>query len=133
MNSKQKHTPESWTTNGSSYSYEGSDDKSHYATVRAGDLSITVEGRTAEEAIANAARIVACVNACAGMDDPAEIIHGLHVARETLRTVAEQRDHLLSVLGRIADQEPLDRTVGGKTVLRIVQDMARRAIEDCQQ
>lgn len=70
---EMKHTPEPWTT-----------------TINGRDCAqvVDVDGRRiamcigqSERNEANAARIVACVNACAGMEDPAEAI------RETKATL----------------------------------------------
>lgn len=49
----------------------------------------------------DADRIVACVNACADMDDPAAIISGMAVARDTLAAVASERDQLRAENARL--------------------------------
>ena len=51
----------------------------------------------------DAARIVACINACAGMADPATEIAGLAIAQQNLATVREQRDELLDALESIEE------------------------------
>lgn len=80
------HTPEPWLV-----CYDGRIDSHDGELVCAFSWSsykeFTEEG-------ANATRIVACVNACAGMSDPAAQIQGLYVARETLATVAAEREAL---------------------------------------
>lgn len=54
----------------------------------------------------NARRIVACVNACAGLSD-AEVSHGL-VPASRHSTVAHQRDQLLAALRRAVDEAVAD-------------------------
>lgn len=56
-----------------------------------------VQGHTAEEALANARRIVDCVNACAGMADPAAEIADLRAkladAVGALKKIDRMNDH----------------------------------------
>lgn len=47
-----------------------------------------------EDNLANAERIVACVNACRDMDDPRATISILYGAQEVLAAVVKQRDEL---------------------------------------
>ncbi|OBU84413.1 hypothetical protein [Chromobacterium subtsugae] len=56
---------------------------------------------TEEQQAANARRIVACVNACAGLPD-ALVSHGL-VPASRHSTVAQQRDQLLAALEAVCD------------------------------
>ncbi|OBU84564.1 hypothetical protein [Chromobacterium subtsugae] len=56
---------------------------------------------TKEQQAANARRIVACVNACAGLSD-AVVSHGL-VPASRHSTVAHQRDQLLAALRKVLE------------------------------
>jgi len=47
-----------------------------------------------DEALANAARIVACVNACAGINDPAAICELIEVAQDSLSFVKGYENRL---------------------------------------
>lgn len=62
---------------------------------------------------ANAGRIVACVNACAGMDDPAAEIAALRASEESRHydqaahlACLKQRDSLAAALREIASNDP---------------------------
>jgi hypothetical protein len=57
-----------------------------------------VHGSNYEEAKANASRIVACVNACAGIHDPQELIIGADFALKENRELKAQRDTLLEAI-----------------------------------
>lgn len=128
--SAPKHTPEPWSIHrhmGGTHEAECDGFTAWTSYIGAGDTLIGEVGAfkfnnpdnggwlrvdSDKEQRANAARIVACVNACAGMDDPAAIISGLHIARETLLTVAKQRDELaaaakrmISAWGHLNDEE----------------------------
>ena len=82
--SESKHTPEPWkvgpTNPGRIYRDSGSLSKIGNPIARA-NVAIWPEGQ--EDA--NAARIVACVNACAGMADPEEEIAALREVAEAAR------------------------------------------------
>ena len=87
---KTEHTPEPWATNGTRIESEHSHGWANDGWIIAG-----LEGPDAE---ANARRIVACVNACAGIEtelleiltDNDKTISGL------IRSIEKQRDELLS-------------------------------------
>ena len=84
-----KHTPEPWVAD-DSHGLETnfySDDVT--GSIIGGCQEYTFAHRDIEERRANAKRIVTCVNACAGMADPAAEIAELK----------RQRDELLAVLG----------------------------------
>lgn len=97
MSNEQKHTPEPWIGTG-------------MTTIRAAAHNTEVGSTTGYStgdaaATANRDRIVACVNACAGMDDPAADIARLRLCDEeakNLRTLmlsrTNQRDELLAAL-----------------------------------
>lgn len=57
-----------------------------------------------QDALANARRIVACVNACAGINTEAleHRVHLLKAEDDQIATLTKQRDELLSALERIA-------------------------------
>lgn len=75
-----KHTPEPWVID------EREDLSTNFysddamGTIIGGCLAYNFAPRSIGERKANAIRIVACVNACAGMDDPVEVIKGLKEA-----------------------------------------------------
>ena len=89
-----KHTPEPWTTNGARKAsnfgqYEAfitGPEVARVATVQGGNVD------TRESTEANAARIVACVNACAGLNP--EAVPGLVKA---LKRIRSREEHCLSV------------------------------------
>lgn len=58
--------------------------KAHDAGLFTGDV-IATEG-TDQNALANHARIVACVNACAGIKDPAALVKALKFCLQAMRT-----------------------------------------------
>lgn len=75
---------------------------------------------------ANARRIVACVNACAGLDTEQLEKFGLGTAFGTaLFDVNAQCDELLAVLERIADTDPEDGTAWFHDVARAVIQKVR--------
>lgn len=80
--SKMNHTPEPWCTNGR----EIGDSPMMYTKI-----SNSISGNSYEQAEANAARIVACVNACGGMEDPAREIAELRQAVEYWKTRAAEK------------------------------------------
>lgn len=117
------HTPEPWKANGPSISGEHG-----FAVAMADDYA-----KTREAQIANAARIVACVNYCAGMtneqltEDSAEIVREeltrVQAELDDMRTewakAADQRDQLLEALSRLAftsDAREFERSTGRPTV-----------------
>lgn len=71
-----KHTPEPWSV----HQYNGTNINAN------GDLIMAVRfmGGTDDEGEANAARATVCVNACAGIDDPAAT---LEEVRDVLRVM----------------------------------------------
>ena len=75
------HTPEPWVNGNALLKSDGTDlmlDYGHY-TAHIGRIS-----SMSENDIAIASRIVACVNACAGMEDPAAEIERLKAQRDEL-------------------------------------------------
>lgn len=114
-----KHTPEPWCTNGR----EIGDEPMMYTKI-----SNSISGNSYEEAEANAHRIVACVNACAGMGDPEMVVRmmkGIKVASskvtdegaaitfdfseavEIMNEMAKQRDELLAALEKCRKFAPM--------------------------
>ena len=91
-----KHTPEPW------YKF----DEGNNIFSSNGHVS-EISGHETHPAldISNAARIVACVNACAGMDDPAKYMEGVRILEKTYydlqaekAILRNERDELLSAL-----------------------------------
>ena len=119
--SAPKHTPEPWNYGGSitgcgfstyiNAAGGGVIGSAGDHDTRCGGLHVMYASRfynddPAKQAQANAARIVACVNACAGMADPADHIERLKdlahgVLPESLPTIRAQRDELAAVLRTI--------------------------------
>ena len=95
---KTEHTPEPWATNGTRIESEHSHGWANDGWIIAG-----LEGPDAE---ANARRIVACVNVCAGI--PTEVLeHGdiakaLKIFALDSATFRRQRDELLAALERLS-------------------------------
>jgi hypothetical protein len=99
------HTPEPW---GVSDRYD--------VTVPDGTVAVAFGTVTTdEEDMANAARIVACVNACAGLDDPAAI---LNEVRAVLADIVHRADTTEladgSSLDTLRAHKLLDRLGGAK-------------------
>ena len=88
-----KHTPEPWELK-HDYTPEGG----YYKITKQGDYWPIIPESSCNE---NFSRIVACVNACAGMDDPAAEIERLRAEREN----AEDNVRMYKELCRIAEQE----------------------------
>jgi hypothetical protein len=114
------HTKEPWRVGKLSHPRD-------YEKVRetAGLLDIVVDTETVpyvlascnlnfpEDAKANARRIVACVNACAGistenLEQNKPIKEGLHGLNDRIRTAEKQRDELLYVLEDVLDRYALE-------------------------
>jgi hypothetical protein len=57
------------------------------------------------DAEANAARIVACVNACAGMDDPAAEIERLRAEREEIMFCLKELMSIVDIHGSATDND----------------------------
>ena len=89
---KTEHTPEPWATNGTRIESEHSHGWANDGWIIAG-----LEGPDAE---ANARRIVACVNTCAGL--PTEVLerYKLGVIGVEYKSTKQQRDELLAALER---------------------------------
>ncbi len=104
-----EHTPEPWSFvedgGGSAFSFEiRADRRDHGGQIRGIALVYADnpdDGSPGTEDTANAARIVQCVNACAGLDNPAEAIRA---AREALLATLDYlqrpsvRDQVLDAL-----------------------------------
>lgn len=61
------------------------------------------EAEQCAEGVANARRIVVCVNAMAGIDDPQTWVDNARFySHETVSAITRQRDELLTALGEIA-------------------------------
>lgn len=106
---ENKHTPEPWTLNGKSikrdYRQIGltADAGETIASVMGGNTSGPHFVQSDDECEANARRIVACVNACAGIstENLEENLPVKELARRYNETL-KQRDELLYALERIA-------------------------------
>jgi hypothetical protein len=81
------------------------------------------------------ARSVACVNACAGMDDPAKYMEGVKILEKTYHDLQaekailrNERDELLKALGLILSKQ---NCTGMNKTERVQQmgDIAQRAID----
>lgn len=84
---KPMHTPEPWTNDSYNLVYSTVNNQTvceiqDYLR-NAGD---STEHQPEEEATANAERIVKCVNACAGIENPTEFIKAAHTMRNELKT-----------------------------------------------
>ena len=83
-----KHTPEPWRVE---------EWTCHAPTcIRAGDVTVadcSGFGRYADETIPDAARIVQCVNACAGIEDPAAALKMAKDALNLIKAVIVDSDH----------------------------------------
>ncbi len=91
------HTPEPWNGKRIGISV-------HY--FESIDAEITFTGKS-DEAMANARRIVACVNACRGLSTDELEQHGLVSAVGTeLAELEQQRDELLASLQRLISSDP---------------------------
>lgn len=106
MSTQQKHTPEPWRVRQPTLGKIGG-----IEVVNPDGLIAQMQFHPARqnEALADAERIVACVNACAGMDDPVAEIEGLRSESSARLAVAQQagdeliaaeaqRDELLAAL-----------------------------------
>jgi hypothetical protein len=118
------HTPEPWEAN-----VEG------VADVFAGDLLIAEctfhQGELSDEAIAaNAARIAACVNAMAGIDDPAAIMSelvGLRTERDALLRFKQYVHARLDAAGVPSDPESPHKAEGCRVGGRLDWLLSSRA------
>lgn len=92
-----KHTPEPWVATGRAIKRDnGFSYGEIIANVLGGKTSGPFFVQSYDECEANAIRIVGCVNACAGMEDPAAEIDELK----------RQRDELFSVISAILEEVP---------------------------
>jgi hypothetical protein len=89
------HTPEPWRVyawrNGSTFAIE-------YIQPSGISAFICQVNGSNGQSEANASRIVACVNACAGIHDPQELIIGADFALKENRELKAQRDTLLEAI-----------------------------------
>jgi len=112
-----KHTKEPWYISGTSPVMV----ISNSATIaKCCGIRIGTKESVQAEIEANAIRIVACVNACAGIDEPEEVIHGMRFEIDSLKRwrdgehnaidywiatglkASQQRDELLAALNNYA-------------------------------
>lgn len=70
-------------------------------------------GQSVDEAEANAARIVACVNACEGMKDPAAVIQSLRDDSLVAATLRARCDELAAALRALARHDTFTRSYDG--------------------
>jgi hypothetical protein len=101
-----KHTPEPWRVSGKIVNTQ------NVVSIKAIDKTISTlaadefRNCTIEEVNANAARIVACVNACAGMDDPAAEIERL---RDMEKNIAPIMQTVRSLAQHISRDKSIDQ------------------------
>lgn len=111
MTARQQHTPEPWkiesvaaamSTNQRDYliTYSDGELRSHIA--RLFDNSLCSEHGTTE---ANARRIVACVNFCAGIETDQLTERSIAGVYSLMRTAQEQRNELAEVLRALLDEQ----------------------------
>jgi hypothetical protein len=99
-----KHTPEPWQFKDTEMKITGTGDLFCLQVI----ANVTPKMDFAKgmgTQCANAARIVACVNACAGMDDPAKYMEGVTILEKTYHDLQaekailrNERDELLAAL-----------------------------------
>jgi hypothetical protein len=126
MTTEQKHTPEPWRR---------TPFRLYVEDARGRRLAIVQIGgsETVHEDHANAARIVACVNYCAGMTDDQLTCDSALIVREELDRVVAQRDRLLAAAEKMAAALPLPKSIGYPTYFaRAELDELRTAIAECQ-
>lgn len=95
------HTPEPWSYaedgGGSAFSFEIRADRRDYGGQIRGIALVYADnpddGSPGTEDTANAARIVACVNACAGMDNPAAVLAEVRSALDIAAFVLDESQH----------------------------------------
>jgi hypothetical protein len=89
-----KHTKEPWCLRGVNIDSDNSD-------VSVGCCYKTHSvGQTPKSALANAKRIIACVNACAGMEEPAMEIPALKAELERLRDALSKAHAIIAKGGK---------------------------------
>jgi hypothetical protein len=89
-----KHTKEPWVLRGTNIDSTNTD-------VSVGRCYNTNSvGQTPKSALANAKRIIACVNACAGMEEPAMEIPALKAEVERLRDALSKAHELIAKGGK---------------------------------
>lgn len=98
MNNETKHTPEPWTFSiGDSHLYLRGDN----GNIVARSLELSDNGAQK----ANFRRIVACVNACAGL--PTATLEAPEPWEAVICHVSAQRDELAAALRKVRDLEPI--------------------------
>jgi hypothetical protein len=105
------HTPEPW-----GFDKNDEDNLFVFSKAKICNLYNTI-GTEYDEAEANAARIVACVNACAGMEDPAAEIERLKAQRAEL--VMGKAD--IAIQGADAAIQGSDATIQRNTLFRAIK------------
>lgn len=100
-----KHAPEPWVVNGYLDIWHSGGPGGHMFNA---------------DTVGNADRIVACVNACAGMDDPAAELTRL---RADLAAAVAERDRLAEALTEIADEKVHKRYI--QSILAVSPDCDR--------
>jgi hypothetical protein len=73
------------------------------------------------------ARIVACVNACEGIEDPEDFIKTAEKAVHESAQIVSHRDELLAALESIAEMRPVNHA-GREGCFRLAVDTANRAV-----
>ena len=107
--SETKHTPEPWYTRHGQISSETS---MHGCTIA--NCNSTARGISDEEAKANAARIVACVNGCKGINPDAvpDLLHACEVALAAMETgpgTAEEAAIIRAALAKANGRDVAER------------------------
>lgn len=100
MDTEKKHRPEPWVLDDDSPYFTVSDSNGKY--IIAGEMDGWMIPFATDDGNVNAARVVACVNACAGMADPAAEIAAL---RESLADAESRIEQLTDQLRASVDRE----------------------------
>ena len=116
---KPMHTPEPWTNDSYNLVYSTVNNQTvceiqDYLR-NAGD---STEHQPEEEATANAERIVKCVNACAGIENPAEFIKDAHAAGNNMQTYENLIPQLVEELNVFRAQENEKQTADFRAALK---------------
>lgn len=101
--SEQKHTPEPWSIGRYDEISASTSDNFGGRINLVGVSTPITAGPDMDEAKANARRIVACVNACAGintenLEQNKPLLSGLRSLNDRIRNAERQRDQLLAAL-----------------------------------
>lgn len=110
MGSEMKHTPEPWHV--SSVPKDGLNNPAIQSFELYPRLvAVTTDNKDFDERLANAKRIVACVNACSGVENPDEYLQSARDAISTALQIRNEHEALKKECDRLrAEVEALLRT-----------------------